>query len=111
DPVELDYPAAVAAALHDAEIDAAPAAVRHGIEAEYRSWAPARHVHPDTPALLDGVRALGLRSAVAATPSCSPARWACASRIRASSRPWPRRSASTRARRCSWATACMTTSS
>jgi len=66
DPVELDYPAAVAAALHDAEIDAAPAAVRHGIEAEYRSWAPARHVHPDTPALLDGVRALGLRSAVAA---------------------------------------------
>lgn len=66
DPAELDYPAAVAAALRDAGIDAAPTAVRRGIEAEYRSWAPARHVHPDTPALLDGVRALGLRSAVAA---------------------------------------------
>jgi FMN phosphatase YigB (HAD superfamily) len=66
DPAELDYPAAVAAALRDAGIDAAPAAVRRGIEAEYRSWAPARHVHPDTPALLDGVRGLGLRSAVAA---------------------------------------------
>jgi len=66
DPAELDYPAAVAAALRDAGIDAAAAAVRRGIEAEYRSWAPARHVHPDTPALFDGVRALGLRSAVAA---------------------------------------------
>lgn len=63
---ELDYPAAVAEALRGAGIGAAPAAVRHGIEAEYRCWAPARHVHPDTPALLDGVRALGLRSAVAA---------------------------------------------
>ena len=29
-------------------------------------WAPARHVHPDAAALLDGVRALGLRTAVAA---------------------------------------------
>ena len=63
---ELDYPAAVAGALRDAGIEAAPAAVRRGIEAEYRSWAPARQAHPDTPALLDGVRALGLRSAVAA---------------------------------------------
>lgn len=66
DPAELDYPAAVAEALREAGIDAAPAAVRRGIEAEYLGWAPARHVHPDTPALLDGVRALGLRSAVAA---------------------------------------------
>jgi len=66
DPAELDYPAAVAGALRAAGIAAAPAAVRRGIEAEYRAWAPARHVHPDTPALLDGVRALGLRSAVAA---------------------------------------------
>ena len=66
DPAELDYPAAVAGALREAGIDAASAAVRRGIEAEYRCWAPARHVHPDTPALLEGVRALGLRSAVAA---------------------------------------------
>jgi FMN phosphatase YigB (HAD superfamily) len=66
DPAELDYPTAVAGALRDAGIGAAPAAVQRGIEAEYRSWAAARHVHPDTPALLDGVRALGLRSAVAA---------------------------------------------
>ena len=66
DPAELDYPAVVAEALRDAGIDAPPAAVRRGIEAEYRAWAPARHVHPDTPALLDGVRVLGLRSAVAA---------------------------------------------
>ncbi|HEX3331931.1 MAG TPA: HAD family hydrolase [Gaiellales bacterium] len=66
DPAELDYPAAVTGALREAGIDAAPEAVRRGIEAEYRTWAPARHVHPDTPALLDGVRALGLRSAVAA---------------------------------------------
>ena len=65
-PAELDYPGAVAAALTEAGIDASPAAVRRGIEAEFRSWAPARHVHPDTPALLDGVRALGLRAAVAA---------------------------------------------
>lgn len=63
---ELDYPAAVAAALAEAGIDAAPAAVGRGVEAEYRAWAPARHVHPDTPALLDGARALGLRVAVAA---------------------------------------------
>ena len=65
-PAELDYPAAVVDALREAGIDAAPAAVRRGIEAEYRAWAPARHVHPDTPALLARVRGLGLRSAVAA---------------------------------------------
>jgi FMN phosphatase YigB (HAD superfamily) len=65
-PAELDYPGAVAAALAEAGVDPSPAAVRRGIEAEFRAWAPARHVHPDTPALLDGVRALGLRVAVAA---------------------------------------------
>jgi FMN phosphatase YigB (HAD superfamily) len=64
--VELDYPGAVAGALGEAGIEAAPAAVRRGIEAEFRAWAPARHVHPDAPALLDGVRALGLRTALAA---------------------------------------------
>jgi FMN phosphatase YigB (HAD superfamily) len=63
---ELDYPAAVSAALAEAGAGAPPAAVRRGIEAEFRAWAPARHVHPDTPALLDGVRRLGLRVAVAA---------------------------------------------
>lgn len=66
DPAELDYPAVVEGALGEARIDASPDAVRRGIEAEYRAWAPARLVHPDTPALLDGVRALGLRTAVAA---------------------------------------------
>jgi FMN phosphatase YigB (HAD superfamily) len=58
---ELDYPGAVAAALSEAGVDASATAVRRGIEAEFRAWA-----HPDTPALLDGVRALGLRAAVAA---------------------------------------------
>jgi putative hydrolase of the HAD superfamily len=66
DLAELDYPGAVTAALAEAGIEVAPAAVRRGIEAEFRAWAPARHVHPDAPALLDGVRALGLRTALAA---------------------------------------------
>jgi FMN phosphatase YigB (HAD superfamily) len=66
DPAELDYPGAVAAALSEAGIETSPAAVRLGIEAEFRAWSPARHVHPDTPALLAGVRTLGLRVAVAA---------------------------------------------
>jgi putative hydrolase of the HAD superfamily len=63
---ELDYPAAVAGMLAALGVPATPAAVRSGIEAEYRAWAPARQVQPDTPALLDGVRARGLRCAVVA---------------------------------------------
>ena len=66
DLAELDYLGAVTAALAEAGIEVAPAAVRRGIEAEFRAWAPARHVHPDAAALLDGVRALGLRTALAA---------------------------------------------
>ena len=66
DPAELDYQAVVEGVLGEVGIDASPGAVRRAIEAEYRAWAPARHVHPDTPGLLDGVRALGLRAAVAA---------------------------------------------
>jgi HAD superfamily hydrolase (TIGR01509 family) len=66
DLAELDYPIAVAAALAEAGVDAAPAAVRRGIQAEFRAWAPARRVHPDARALLDRVRRLGLRIAVAA---------------------------------------------
>ena len=65
DLAELDYPAAVAAALAEAGIEAPAAAVGRGVEAEFRVWAPARRVHPDTPALLAGVRRLGLRVAVA----------------------------------------------
>jgi putative hydrolase of the HAD superfamily len=56
----------VAAALAEAGVDAGPDAVRRGIAAEFRTWAPARQVHPDTPALLDGARGLGLRTALAA---------------------------------------------
>jgi putative hydrolase of the HAD superfamily len=63
---ELGYARAVAAELAEAGIEAPASAIRRGIEAEFRAWAPARHVHPDTPALLDAVRALGLRVAVAA---------------------------------------------
>jgi HAD superfamily hydrolase (TIGR01509 family) len=63
---ELDYAAAVGDVLRALGADAGPEAVARGIEAEYRTWAPARCVHPDTPALLDGVRALGLAVAVAA---------------------------------------------
>ena len=63
---ELDYAAAVGDVLAGLGADAGAEAVRRGIEAEYRAWAPARRVHPDTPALLDGVHALGLATAVAA---------------------------------------------
>lgn len=63
---ELDYAAAVSEMLAALGSPATPTAVRRGIEAEYRAWAPARHVHPDTVALLDGVRARGLRCAVVA---------------------------------------------
>jgi FMN phosphatase YigB (HAD superfamily) len=73
DLAELDYPAAVAAALLRVGIDAPPGAVESGIEAEFRAWAPARHVHPDAPALLDAVRRLGLRAAVAANTFDPPA--------------------------------------
>lgn len=66
DLTELDYPAAVAAVLSGLGGPADSAAVRRGIEAEYRCWAPARLVHPQALALLDGVRARGLRCAVVA---------------------------------------------
>jgi FMN phosphatase YigB (HAD superfamily) len=66
DLAELDYAAAVAAVLGELGVDAPPLLVQRCIEAEYRTWAPARAVHPDTPALLDGVRERGLRCAVVA---------------------------------------------
>ena len=54
-------------------LPAPPTLVRRCIEAEYRAWAPARHVHPQALALLDGVRALGLRCAVVADTFDPPA--------------------------------------
>jgi len=66
DLFELDYPAAVCDVLAELGVEAGTGAVRRGIEAEYRIWAPARRVHPDTAALLDGVAARGLRTAVVA---------------------------------------------
>ncbi|HEY2787827.1 MAG TPA: HAD family hydrolase [Gaiellales bacterium] len=63
---ELDYPAAVADMLTALGVAAPTGLVRRCIEAEYRAWAPARHVHPDALALLDGVRDRGLRCALAA---------------------------------------------
>lgn len=63
---ELDYAAAVRDVLAELGVPAGAGAVRRGIEAEYRAWAPARRLHPDTPALLDGVAARGLRTAVVA---------------------------------------------
>jgi FMN phosphatase YigB (HAD superfamily) len=66
DLAELDYAAAVAAVLGELGVDAHAPLVRRGIEAEYRAWAPARHVHPDALALLEGVHAHGLRCAVVA---------------------------------------------
>jgi putative hydrolase of the HAD superfamily len=66
DPAELDYPGAVAEVLAELGLPAAEVVVRRCVEAEYRSWAPARHVHPQALALLDGVRAMGLRCAVVA---------------------------------------------
>lgn len=66
DLTELDYPKAVAEVLTELELQAPPQVVRRCIEAEYRCWATARHVHPQALALLDGLRALGLRCAVVA---------------------------------------------
>jgi FMN phosphatase YigB (HAD superfamily) len=66
DLAELDYAAAVAEVLGELGLPAPADVLRRCIEAEYRCWAPARHVHPQTLALLDGVRALGLRCAVVA---------------------------------------------
>lgn len=66
DPAELDYAAAVGDMLAALGVEATPGLVRRCIEAEYRSWAPARHVHQDALALLDGVRGRGLRCAVVA---------------------------------------------
>jgi putative hydrolase of the HAD superfamily len=66
DLAELDYAAAVAAVLAELGLPAPAEVVRRCIEAEYHCWAPARHVHPQTLALLDGVRGLHLRCAVVA---------------------------------------------
>jgi putative hydrolase of the HAD superfamily len=66
DLTELDYPAAVGEVLAELGLRAPAEVVRRCVEAEYRSWAPARHVHPQALALLDGVRAMGLRCAVVA---------------------------------------------
>ena len=66
DLAELDYSAAVGDVLGELGLPAPADVVRRCIEAEYRCWAPARHVHPQTLALLDGVRALGLGCAVVA---------------------------------------------
>ena len=63
---ELDYSAAVGEVLSTLGVHASAGRVRRCIEAEYRAWAPARHVHPDALALLDGVRERGLRCALAA---------------------------------------------
>lgn len=63
---ELDYPAAVGEVLTGLGVSAGAGAVRRGIEAEYRAWSPARHVHRDAAGLLDGVRARGLATAVVA---------------------------------------------
>lgn len=66
DLAELDYAAAVGDMLAALGVPAAADLVRRCIEAEYRCWAPARHVHPDALTLLDGVRLRGLRCAVVA---------------------------------------------
>ena len=66
DLTELDYPGVVAEVLIELGLTAPPKLVRRCIEAETGQWAPARHVHPQVLALLDGVRALGLRCAVVA---------------------------------------------
>jgi FMN phosphatase YigB (HAD superfamily) len=63
---ELDYAGAVADMLSALGLAAPAGLVGRCIEAEYRAWAPARHVHPDALALLDGVRERGLRCALAA---------------------------------------------
>jgi FMN phosphatase YigB (HAD superfamily) len=66
DPAELDYGALVAATLAALGIRPGEDDLRRAIAAEYRAWAPARHVRPDAAALLDGARARGLRTAIAA---------------------------------------------
>jgi HAD superfamily hydrolase (TIGR01493 family) len=64
DAAELDYAAAVGEVLADLGVSPTTDLVRRCIEAEYRFWAPARHVHPDAVALLDGVHERGLRCAL-----------------------------------------------
>ena len=66
DLVEFDYAGAVGEVLWELGVPAPADLVRRCVEAEYRLWAPARHVHPDALPLLDGVRARGLRCALVA---------------------------------------------
>jgi FMN phosphatase YigB (HAD superfamily) len=70
---ELDYAAAVADVLRELGAPADGDAVARAIEAEYRAWAPARRVHPQAAALLDGVHTLGLRAGVVANTFDPPA--------------------------------------
>jgi FMN phosphatase YigB (HAD superfamily) len=65
-PAELDYAALVAAMLAGLGVAVTDGLLRRAIEAEYRAWAPARHVRPGAVGLLDGVRALGLPVGIAA---------------------------------------------
>jgi FMN phosphatase YigB (HAD superfamily) len=65
-PAELDYAGLVAATLAGLGVAVTDGLLRRAIEAEYRAWAPARHVRPGAAQLLDGVRGLGLPVGIAA---------------------------------------------
>jgi putative hydrolase of the HAD superfamily len=64
DLAELAYAEVFAAALETCGAACTPAAARAAIEGAHRAFAPARRLHPDAHALLDGIRARGLRSAI-----------------------------------------------
>ncbi len=73
DLAEIDYPAMVADVLAELGAAADAGTVDRSVEAEFRAWAPARHVHPDALALLDSVRGRGLACALVANTFDPPA--------------------------------------
>ena len=64
DLAELAFAEVFATALADCGATCSEAAVRAALQASHRAFAPARLLHPDAHAVLDGVRARGLRSAI-----------------------------------------------
>jgi putative hydrolase of the HAD superfamily len=61
---EIEYPGLVRQVLRDFEVEISDAELRRFLEAEHRAWDPARRLGQATHALLDSLRARGLRLAL-----------------------------------------------